>query len=163
MHLLDVRRSNGSNVTKEDIEKAFRVAAKRHHPDSAAKANPIKFRQCLEARNLLLDHYHNVDRGRRQNRIRNSTTAASRSQQPPGYHQNYYGHSFYYYFRKLRQDTTGNVFVKGFPFQTLHLLTTKSKLQIKGATMVLILTMGLYDGYTRRLKRQTNQRSREAA
>ena len=43
--------------TKEEIELAFRNAAKLYHPDSTSinsQPCPIKFRKCLEARDLLL-------------------------------------------------------------------------------------------------------------
>jgi len=57
----------------------------------------------------------------------------------------------------MRKDTTrgGSIFVKGFPFSTLHVLTTRSKLQLKAATMALVLGMGLYDGYTRKQYRNS--------
>jgi hypothetical protein len=70
----------------------------------------------------------------------------------------------------MKKDTagTGNaIFVKGlggFPSKKLRLFTTRSKLQINFATIVLILGMGFYDGYTKRkLPQQQQQRKRQQA
>ena len=62
----EVTQHHNANIPSRDlIQEAFRAAAKRHHPDLVAaqgqKATPssanISFRECHEARELLLDYY----------------------------------------------------------------------------------------------------------
>uniref|UniRef100_A0A7S4EHY9 J domain-containing protein n=1 Tax=Pseudo-nitzschia australis TaxID=44445 RepID=A0A7S4EHY9_9STRA len=138
---------NNNCPAKKDIERAFRIAAKKYHPDGKnnrhSDPNALLFRQCLEARDLLLDHFHFHNKigctRRGQERQRPFT-------RPDGSRPNY-GHTSTSN-NNIRKN--GNlIFAKGFPFHTLHLLTTKSKVCIKAATGVLVLAMGLYDGYTR--------------
>ena len=124
---------------REEIERAFRIAAKKHHPDGNAQGaspDPARFRRCLEARNLLLDRLHGKHRAR--------ASHPRPSWDPPP--------------RTGHGKGSGNkaFFAKGFPFQTLHVLTTRSKVAVKGATGVLVLAMGLYDGYRRHRSRAAN-------
>ena len=53
--------THGSSIpSRVQIQEAFRTAAKCHHPDLASKANAnanATFRECHEARELLLDYY----------------------------------------------------------------------------------------------------------
>lgn len=175
IRLLNLHNNNHSNnrrgrPSKQDIEKAFRIAAIRYHPDTTSNnsnsntndddddnnnsdphcnsdsnpnsINPVQFRHCLEARDLLLNHFHHVNRGQQQRII--STDNNYPTRRPPNYPPYYspYSHS-----NTKKKDNI--IFVKGFPFRTLHMLTTRSKIYIKGATAILIVTMGLYDGYIR--------------
>ncbi|KAL7516361.1 hypothetical protein ACHAWX_001385 [Stephanocyclus meneghinianus] len=78
--LLNLPRDSTTSIvpSRDQIQEAFRAAAKRHHPDlattlrststinlnnvgsaacSLAKANTAAFRECHEARELLLDYY----------------------------------------------------------------------------------------------------------
>mmetsp|Transcript_10387 Transcript_10387/g.30367 ORF Transcript_10387/g.30367 Transcript_10387/m.30367 type:complete len:157 (+) Transcript_10387:274-744(+) len=119
--------------SKEEIERAFRMAAKKYHPDRKHdRPDALRFRRCLESRDLLLDRFHGSGRAHLA-RTRTRPRPPSPRPRPhgPGMHGG------------------DGVFAKGFPFQTLHLLTTRSKVVVKGATGVLILGMGLYDGYRR--------------
>jgi len=147
---------NNNCPTKLDIERAFRIAAIRYHPDTAASSKSksknddadtdhtttkqvIQFRQCLEARDLLLNHFYNVNRGQRYQRI--ITT-----QQSDNNNNNNTRRPFNYspYYSWNRKDSKNTILIKGFP-----VLTTRGKICIKGGTAILILTMGMYDGYIR--------------
>ena len=51
----------GLSLSKEEIQSAYRSAAKRYHPDSRAAVRtpcPASFRQCNDARDVLLRHYN---------------------------------------------------------------------------------------------------------
>eukprot|EP00804_Cyclotella_cryptica_P015531 CCRYP_003563-RA/>CCRYP_003563-RA protein AED:0.17 eAED:0.18 QI:0/0/0.5/1/0/0/2/131/161 len=81
--LLNIPRDSTTSIvpSRDQIQEAFRAAAKRHHPDlangagtlrsnpaanlknvgstaySTAKTDTVAFRECHEARELLLDYY----------------------------------------------------------------------------------------------------------
>eukprot|EP00536_Pseudo-nitzschia_multiseries_P015138 jgi/Psemu1/291847/fgenesh1_pg.828_\ len=137
-------RGRGRNrPSREDIERAFRTAAKKYHPDRQHDLpDALRFRQCLEARNLLLDRFHrNGGVGQHAGGRAQRARPEYEPPQPPRARYRPHGYASY---------TTGDgVFAKGFPFQTLHLLTTRSKIIVKGATGILILGLGMYDGYRR--------------
>jgi len=49
----------GATLEKTDIQEAYRKAAFLYHPDSAAGAgDATKFRQCHQARHVLMRHYN---------------------------------------------------------------------------------------------------------
>jgi curved DNA-binding protein CbpA len=51
----------GRSLSKEEIQKAYRSAAKQYHPDSrSADSTPcaVSFRQCSDAREVLIRHYY---------------------------------------------------------------------------------------------------------
>mmetsp|Transcript_11984 Transcript_11984/g.19874 ORF Transcript_11984/g.19874 Transcript_11984/m.19874 type:complete len:154 (+) Transcript_11984:76-537(+) len=57
-----------TTTTKKDIQHAFRERAQIYHPDSQHPLRcPTRFRECHDARGVLLDYYyHNNGRQRRQ-------------------------------------------------------------------------------------------------
>lgn len=58
--LLNIPRTESAGVhpSRERIQEAFRLAAKRHHPDLVKHQQSTRlFRECHDARELLLDHY----------------------------------------------------------------------------------------------------------
>jgi hypothetical protein len=67
-------------VEKQHILEAYRQAAKKFHPDSTssgATACATTFRQCHEARSILLEYYKN-----HPNRMMDFTATAAASQPP---------------------------------------------------------------------------------
>jgi hypothetical protein len=51
---------DGKIVKKKQIQEAYRLAALKYHPDSTnpnATPCPIKFQQCHDAKQILLDYY----------------------------------------------------------------------------------------------------------
>ena len=58
-------RNNKNVPSRDQIQQAFRAAAKRYHPDlqtqkttsHSSASNTTTFRECHEARELLLDYY----------------------------------------------------------------------------------------------------------
>ena len=145
--------------SKEDIQKAFAQAARKYHPDGRHHLNAqpcaIQFRQCVQARDLLLHHYYGPSPSRPYTRP------------PPSSGNNQYHH--YRYNNNTYASSSGthnDYFAKGFPFQTLRLLTLKQKLVIRGAIMVLVSAGALYDKWVRmenqRLREEDEKRTRAA-
>lgn len=59
------------NCTREEIKNAYRVYAKKFHPDVAAGGDPVKFREVTDAKNFLLDNFDQIKQYRTQNRSSN--------------------------------------------------------------------------------------------
>lgn len=49
--------SSTAALSKDQIQEAYRVAAKKFHPDSSATGCSKSFQKCHDARELLLDYY----------------------------------------------------------------------------------------------------------
>ena len=103
-----------SPLTKLKIQEAFVCAAKEYHPDSRHKQPCArKFRECHEARRLLVDHYSshtNVDF---------SAASDNGPSQKPWYKPS---------------DPRDH----GFPHTTLRVLTLKQNLALRGFVMATL-------------------------
>jgi 6-pyruvoyl-tetrahydropterin synthase len=133
--LLSVSSEDDSlRPTKENIQKAFVRSALKYHPDSRHRrdAQPcaVKFRRCVHARDLLLHHYVGPSRSRPVN--------------PSSFYTNNNTNT-----NKQHAGAHRDHFAKGFPFQTLRLLTLKQKLAIRGTIVALVSALALYDKWVR--------------
>ena len=138
--------------TKEEIDNAFRNAAKKYHPDSVSSTTQvqpcaIKFRQCLQARDILLDYQssHQPGRGGREGRQQQYGSHPSHNKSHSHYRRHHNQYQHHHHHHRNQKDYFG----KGFPFQTLRLLTLKQKLMIRGSIMVVVSLGALYDRWLR--------------
>ena len=134
--LLQIHHIRGRRPTKDEIQKAFLESANLYHPDRKhhpdAKPCPAQFRQCVQARDLLLHHYSHSNHG--------YTSSL------------YYGRSNAD--RTSTNRTRSRPFAHGFPFRTLQVLTLQQKLAVRGTIMMLISLGASYDVWVRRENHQ---------
>lgn len=152
--------------TKEEIEIAFRNSAKKYHPDSISSTTQvqpcaIKFRQCIQARELLLEHHsstHQRGGGGKGQQQQQQASHHSRNKN----HSHYHRHEHYNRYQQQRHRNQKDYFGKGFPFQTLRLLTLKQKLMIRGSIMIMISLGALYDRWLRKqIQIQRNEQQQQ--
>ena len=113
--------------SREHIQNQFLVAAKMHHPDarhnSSSRPCAATFARCMEARAVLLKYYYGV--GSRE----------GATYRPGG--QSYHNAKR----NKARRSNVG----RGFPYQTLRVLSLKQNLALRGAVMTVLTVGTLYE------------------
>jgi len=137
----DTSRRPPPPPSRDLIQKSFLRAAKMHHPDTVHNPNArpcsVTFRRCLEARSVLLNHYHGMA-GR--------CGAARRGNDD--------GHPASSYRRHDRTNNSKRKFGQGFPFQTLRVLSLRQNLALRGTVMVLLTIGTAYDEWGRYARRR---------
>lgn len=122
--------------SRDLIQKSFLQAAKMHHPDTVHNPNArpcsVTFRRCLEARSVLLDHYHGMAGG-----------CGGDERRHPASHGRHNG-----------ANNTRRRFGQGFPFRTLRVLSLKQNLALRGTVMVLLTIGTAYDEWGRYARRR---------
>ena len=113
-----------SPLTKENIQYAFVRAAKKYHPDRRHNQPcAVKFRECHQARRLLLDHY-----------CYNGTASAGSA-------------SINYNKKKQAWYEPTDPRAHGFPYTTLRVLTLKQNLALRGIVMLTLAVGAICDKY----------------
>jgi DnaJ domain len=120
--LLQLEDTGTSPLRKSQIQKAYVNAAKKYHPDSRhGEPCAVKFRECHEAKRLLMDHY-----GKNHSYNDLHRTGTNRSKKRPWYKPT---------------DPRAH----GFPHTTLRVLTLQQNLALRGMVMVGLIVGAICD------------------
>ena len=116
LHLLNFQNYKGEPPSRRKIQQNFVAAAKRLHPDARhdLRAAPCaeSFRQCHEARAVLLEHYHGIHR-----------KGGTRKWKP----------------RAEQWSAAAAAAAQGFPYNTLRILSLKQSLALRGMVAGLLI------------------------